>query len=102
MDDLLRDAIANLQSCFSGPANTQELLSRVKTIIPTEENQYKITSVQGNAGRFKATIKTNFHNEEDVAMFIQNYGIKNNETLRVTKARKASGNGEYTYKYFNT
>ena len=101
MDDLLRDAIANLQSCFSGPENTQELLSRVKTIIPIEENQYKITSVQGNTGRFKATIKTNFHNEEDIAMFIQNYGIKNNETLRVTKARKASGNGEYTLiKYF--
>jgi hypothetical protein len=57
--------------------------------------------VQGNTGRFKATIKTNFHNEEDIAMFIQNYGIKNNETLRVTKARKASGNGEYTLiKYF--
>jgi hypothetical protein len=94
MDDLLRDAIANLQSCFSGPENTQ-------TIIPIEDNQYKITSVQGNTGRFKATIKTNFHNEEDIAMFIQNYGIKNNETLRVTKARKASGNGEYTLiKYF--
>lgn len=101
MEDLLRDAIANLQTSFSGPENTQELLSRVKTIIPIEENQYKISSVQGNTGKFKATIKTTFHNEEDIAMFIQNYGIKNNETLRVTKARKASGNGEYTLiKYF--
>jgi hypothetical protein len=26
-------------------------------IIPIEQNQYKITSVQGNTGRFKATIK---------------------------------------------
>jgi hypothetical protein len=54
--------------------------------------------VQGNTGKFKATIKTNFHIEEDIAMltFIQNYGIKNNETLRVTKARKGSRNGEYT------
>jgi hypothetical protein len=29
--------------------------------IPIEKNQYKITSVQGNIGRFKATIKTTFH-----------------------------------------
>ena len=34
-------------------------------IIPTEENQKKITSVQGNTGRFKATtIKTTFHKYE--------------------------------------
>ena len=32
MDDLLRDAIANLQTCFSGSENTQELLLRVKSI----------------------------------------------------------------------
>ena len=46
---------------------------------------------------------------EDIAMFVQNYGIKNNETYkeftkakklkelqkRVTKARKVSGKGEY-------
>jgi hypothetical protein len=59
--------------------------------------------VQGNTGRFKATINTNFHNEEDIAMltFIQNYGIKSKETLRVTKPRKACGNAEYTLiKYF--
>ena len=32
MNDLLRDAIANLQTCFSAFENTQELLLRVKTI----------------------------------------------------------------------
>ena len=32
MNDLLRDAIVNLQTCFSGSENTQELLLRVKTI----------------------------------------------------------------------
>jgi hypothetical protein len=32
MNDLLRDAIANLQTCFSGSENTQKLLLRVKTI----------------------------------------------------------------------
>ena len=64
MNDLLRDAIINLQTCFSGSENTQELLLRVNLklyIIPIEENQDKITSVQGNTGRFKATINTTFH-----------------------------------------
>jgi hypothetical protein len=32
MNDLLRDAIVNLQTCFSGSENTPELLLRVKTI----------------------------------------------------------------------
>jgi hypothetical protein len=40
MNDLFRDAIiVNLQTCFSGSENTQELLLRVKTIYhPNEEN----------------------------------------------------------------
>jgi hypothetical protein len=56
MNDLLRDAIATLQTCFSGSDNTQEQLLRVKTIyiIPNEENQDKITSVQVYTGRFKS------------------------------------------------
>ena len=44
---LLRDALENLKNCVAGSRNTQELLSRVKTIIPLEENQYKIITVQG-------------------------------------------------------
>ena len=32
MNDLLRDAIVNLQTCFSGSENTSELLLRVLTI----------------------------------------------------------------------
>jgi hypothetical protein len=30
MNDMLRDTIVNLQTCFSGSENTQELLLRVK------------------------------------------------------------------------
>ena len=30
LNDMLRDAIVNLQTCFSGSENTQELLLRVK------------------------------------------------------------------------
>ena len=38
MNDLLRDAIVNLQTCFSGSENTQELLLRIKTISPSDAN----------------------------------------------------------------
>jgi hypothetical protein len=37
MDDLLRDAIGNLQTGFSGSENTQKLLLRVKTIYHPKE-----------------------------------------------------------------
>ena len=51
--------------------------------------------MHGDSGKFKATIRTTFRNEEDIAMFIQNYGLKNNETLRIKKRRKATKKGEY-------
>jgi hypothetical protein len=74
MNDLLRDAIANLQTCFSGSKNTQELLLRVKTILyiyhPNfKENEDKITSVEVYTGRFKETIKTTFHKYRSIAEY---------------------------------
>ena len=83
MDDLLRGAIADLENVFCGQENTEELISRVREVIPIKENNHKIISVQGSERRFKATIKTTLQNEEDIATFIKNYGIKNNATLRI-------------------
>ena len=102
MDDLLRGAIADLENVFCGQENTEELISRVREVIPIKENNHKIISVQGSERRFKATIKTTLQNEEDIATFIKNYGIKNNETLRISKTKKAtSTKGEHTLvKYF--
>ena len=95
MDDLLRVALEETSFLSPENDNTEELLARVKSIIPLEENKYKPIAVQGDSGKFKATIRTTFRNEEDIAMFIQNYGLKNNETLRITKRREASEKGEY-------
>jgi ribosomal protein S17 len=101
MEDLLRNAVEELKTSFSGPENTQELLTRVKNIVPFKENGFKTINVQGGPGQFKATIKTTFRDEKDIEMFVRNYEIKNNETLRISKSRKASGKGEYTLvKYF--
>ena len=50
---------------------------------------YKIVNVEGNTSKFKASIKVGFKSEEDIIAFIKNYAIKSNETLRVSKTRKA-------------
>jgi hypothetical protein len=81
MEELLRQAISDFQNGFSGPENTHELTSRVKEVMPIEDSEYKLVAVQGNTSKFKASIKVNFKDEEDIGNFINNYGIKNNETL---------------------
>jgi hypothetical protein len=48
-----------LQTCFSCPKILKNCYCEsVKLYIPIQENLDKITSVQKNTGRFKATIKT--------------------------------------------
>ncbi len=75
MEDLLRNAVEELKTSFSGPENTQELLTRVKSIVPFEENGFKTINVQGSPGQFKATIKTTFRDEKDIEMFVRSYEI---------------------------
>ena len=100
MEELLRQAISDFQNGFSGPENTHELTSRVKEVMPIEDSEYKLVAVQGNTSKFKASIKVNFKDEEDIGNFIKNYGIKNNETLRITKTKRPDGAKTVLVKYF--
>jgi hypothetical protein len=62
MNDLLRDAIVNYKLVLLVSKTLKNCYCELKLhIILIEENQDKITSVQGNTGRFKATITTTFH-----------------------------------------
>ena len=88
MAGILEKAIAKLQNEFSGEANTGELLDRVQEILPLENTEYKIVDVKGTSKNFKANIKVDFKNEEEVDLFVRNYCYKNNETLRILKTRK--------------
>ena len=102
MEDILHQAIANLQNEFPGEVNTGELLSRVKEVLPMEDTEYKIINVEGTTTKFKASIKVNFKNEADVNLFIKDYGLKNNETLRILKTKKSQNENTRTVlvKYF--
>jgi hypothetical protein len=70
MEDLLCSAVEKVKTSFSGPENTQELLTRVENAVPIEENRFKTLYVQGTPGQFKATIKITFRNEKDIEMFV--------------------------------
>ena len=75
MDELVSKAIIDYQNKFSAPENTHELIARVKEVMPLEESEYKLV--------------VNFKDhEEGIRNFIENYGIKNNETLRISKTKK--------------
>ena len=100
MDVLVSKAIIDYQNKFSAPENTHELIARVKEVMPLEESEYKLVNVQGNTSKFKACVKVNFKDhEEGIRNFIENYGIKNNETLRISKTKKGK-DGKVDRKYF--
>ena len=102
MEGILEKAIANLQNEFSGEANTGELLDRVQEILPLENTEHKIVDVKGTSKNFKANIKVDFKNEEEVDLFVRNYCYENNETLRILKTRKSENRTAKTVlrKYF--
>ena len=89
MEGILVKAIANLQNEFPGEANTGELLDRAQEILPLDNTEYKIVDVKGTSKNFKANIKVDFKNEEELDLFVRNYCYKNNETLRILKTRKS-------------
>jgi hypothetical protein len=94
--DLLREVIHDTTNIFSGEDNTDTLYECVRNVLPIEEENYEIIRVQGTARTFKAKIKANLQSEGDITKFIQNYGLKNNETLRIAKTRNgcSKSNGE--------
>ena len=103
MEDILEAAISDLKATFVGQENTKELISRIEEIMPIESQKYEVVNVTGNDVRFKATIKTkSLKDEGDIENFVKNYGIKNGETLRISKTKKLPNTrGEYyLIKYF--
>ncbi len=101
MEDILEQAIANLRNKFAGEVNTNDLVNRVKEILPINSSEYKILNVEGTNTKFKASVKANLKREADVDLFIKNYGQKN-ETLRILKTKKSLSENVNTLvvKYF--
>ena len=85
MKDILEQTIANLRNKFAGEVNTNDLVNRVKEILPINSSEYKILNVEGTNTKFKASVKANLKSEADVDMFIKNYGQKRQRDVKNPK-----------------
>ncbi len=70
MEDILEQTIANLRNKFAGEVNPNDLVNRVKEILPISSSEYKILNVEGTSTKFKASVKANLKSEADVDLFI--------------------------------
>ena len=52
MKDILEQTIANLRNKFAGEVNTNDLINRVKEILPINSSEYKIWNVEGTNTKF--------------------------------------------------
>ncbi len=72
MEDILEQAITNLQNEFASEVNRNELVNRVKEILPIDStDEYKILNVEGTNTNFKANVKVNIKSEADVDLFVK-------------------------------
>ncbi len=72
MKDILEETIANLRNKFVGEVNTNDIINRVKEILPINSSEYKILNVEGTNIKFKASVKAYLKSEADVDLFINN------------------------------
>ncbi len=52
MKDILEQTIANLRNKFGGEVNTNDLINRVKEILPINSSEYKILNAEGTNTKF--------------------------------------------------
>ena len=95
----LAEALLELRDKFGNKAaNTEELLSCVKEILPLE--YYNVISVKGTNLCFQASAECDLRTDE-VANFVENYTAKTNETLRkLTPKIPSKGNVYEKMHYF--
>ncbi len=90
MEELLQKSISNVQNAFTGPKNTQELIAQVQEVMPMNPLHYEILCVKGQTSAFSAKIDVRLKSEEHINAFINGYGSRNNETLRISKTKRIS------------
>ena len=88
MEELLQKSISNVQNAFTGPKNTQELIAQVQKVMPMNPLHYEILCVKGQTSAFSAKIDVRLKSEEHINAFINGYGSRNNETLRISKTKR--------------
>ena len=81
MEDILEQTIANLRNKFAGEVNTNDLVNRVKEILPINSSEYKILNVEGTNTKFKASVKAN----ENVKILKTKKSLNENANTLVVK-----------------
>ena len=68
--------------------NCDILMGRLTDVLPLDEGKFKVESLVGNKETFKAVIMTQLASEADIEGFVQNWALRNHETLRKKTPRK--------------
>ena len=98
---LLSESINSLKTDFVGSSNTTELISCVKQMIPINEDNVKVIQINGSCKKFYAKLSCKLLTLNHVQTFINEYNIRNSETLRPSSTQKLSEKSPYTYiRYF--
>ena len=90
------DIINEVENSFEGDHNTEELQQCVLELIPLPVDQFKVLSVQGVPEKFKTSFSCKIENFDN---FVEDYGTKNCETLRILSWNDVN-NRKFTTKYY--
>ena len=83
--EVLDDAFLVTNLKFNGFKNTEDLVDAVHDTLGNFN--VKVNSVEGTVERFKASVRANIKDINEVQKFIKDYSENNNETLKVATSR---------------
>ena len=102
-DESDSDFLALFLSCkpveeakFEGATNTQELFACAEELVLSQPYDVKAVEVVGTAKQFRATYEANILTSTDLENFIEIYGCKNDETLRIAKNKDLTSRSSYS------
>ena len=86
-------AAASINEEFAGLTDTEEFFSIVKELLPLHTVNIKWMVVKGTIQKFKAQVVCVL--PSSLSDFIEEYNIKNGETIRLERSRERKIDSEY-------
>ena len=93
IEDILVSAAASINEEFAGLTDTEELFSIGKELLPLHPDNIKWMVVKGTIEKFKARIVCVL--PSSLSNFIDEYNIKNGETIRIERSRERKKDSDY-------
>lgn len=95
--DLVYQALHDVQTEFSAEENTEELRCAVQELTSGQPKKLIILNVVGSPEKFKAKIESEVSTIQDIRSFVLAYNAQTNETLRIEKGKKLTAKSSYVY-----